>query len=710
MKIKKPFFLFAALILSFTPLFTLKEARAVANTGFKAGYIMSNDVMANYNSMSLAQIQAFLKSQNPCNDTAIYRANYYPWVTYHVKDGHFVCMADDTFNGKSAARIIYDAAQTYKINPQVLIVLLQKEQGLVTDTWPNSQQYQAATGYGCPDTAACDARYYGLENQIMRAAELFRVVLDGGWSNYPVGWNYIRYNPNAACGGSNVYIRNRATSALYRYTPYQPNAATLAAGWGTASCGAYGNRNFYLYFTTWFGNPVATGNEVVSNPANSRDFTSYTPTKPTTQRISTAQIPASTIYLPDGQYTLSSPSGLALNVTSATSTLQPATNNNAQKFQIKRDSSSGFYTIYNSTAKRYLASSTNPTYGTAATLVTATNSCQAKWSLGLENSRYVFRSTCTAQSLGVAQDTSGASLHTYRHKTDEPLHSWALTALDSSPFVEKSGTFSLLTPQGLALTADGAGFGANLQINYKQDAATSQEFNFTRQSDGFFSITNPRANKAVAVASSNNNIHLVQPTTNSCAQKWFIESYNSHYIIRNACNGQALTVANRQIATSGANIQAAALDRFEGQLWSLTEPNLTRLTSVTYRITTPSLKSLDFDPNQIWRGAYLVKKGTSKTQEYKFTRTTDGYFTITNPQTNKLLTAGANFGTAITLQPANSSCQQKWFISTFQGYYALRPACMLRATLNAASANYYATINTTELLNTPMQKWRITKF
>ena len=51
-----------------------------------------------------------------------------------------------------------------------------------------------------------------------------------------------------------INIQNRATSALYRYTPYQPNAGALAAGYGTAPCGAYGNRNFYQYFEDWFGN------------------------------------------------------------------------------------------------------------------------------------------------------------------------------------------------------------------------------------------------------------------------------------------------------------------------------------------------------------------------------------------------------------------------------------------------------------------------
>ena len=62
------------------------------------------------------------------------------------------------------------------------------------------------------------------------------------------------YNPSAACGAKTITIANKATASLYYYTPYQPNAAALAAGWGIGDCcSAYGNRNFFLYFTTWFG-------------------------------------------------------------------------------------------------------------------------------------------------------------------------------------------------------------------------------------------------------------------------------------------------------------------------------------------------------------------------------------------------------------------------------------------------------------------------
>ena len=260
-------FLSLAAIFLFVIIFVnMKSKNAEAHlNGFKAGNIMSDYVMSNKNSMSEAQIQNFLKSKNSCNDRdyAKYQRYTAAGYSYTWRDGHFVCMADDNFNGESAAHIIWQTAQDYSINPQVLIVLLQKEQGLITDTWPNHRQYETATGFGCPDTAACDPSFSGLKKQLRSAGSFFREVLNGGWSNYPAyTTKYILYNPDASCGGSNVYIENRATSALYRYTPYQPNAAALAAGTGTAHCGAYGNRNFYNFFTDWFG---STQQEVSKN-------------------------------------------------------------------------------------------------------------------------------------------------------------------------------------------------------------------------------------------------------------------------------------------------------------------------------------------------------------------------------------------------------------------------------------------------------------
>jgi len=131
---------------------SIKSASAADLSQFKAGNIISDAVMRNYKSMTESEIQAFLKSKNACNDTNLskwtagdkvnYYSETYPPYTWHVSDGHFVCLADEIINGETAAHIIYQAAQDYQINPQVLIVLLQKEQGIITDTFPNSFQYR----------------------------------------------------------------------------------------------------------------------------------------------------------------------------------------------------------------------------------------------------------------------------------------------------------------------------------------------------------------------------------------------------------------------------------------------------------------------------------------------------------------------------------------------------------------------------------------
>lgn len=235
-----------------------QTAGAADMSKFNAGNIMSDYVMSNKNSMTEAQIQQFLTNKNPCNDTNTAKATQYPNMTYNIKDGKFVCLSKEVFNGETAAKIIWQAAQDYNINPQVLIVLLQKEQGLVTDTWPNHNvQYRNATGYGCPDTAPCDSQYYGFKNQVRNAANFFRAHLDNrsGWYKPHVpGVSQVRYSPVASCGSSSVNIENRATSGLYSYTPYQPNRAALNTSYGGGDgCSAYGNRNFWAYFNDWFG-------------------------------------------------------------------------------------------------------------------------------------------------------------------------------------------------------------------------------------------------------------------------------------------------------------------------------------------------------------------------------------------------------------------------------------------------------------------------
>lgn len=245
------------------PFFGTQQASAASTAGFKAGFIISDNIFTNSQTMTPGQIQDFLNSKVPSCDTN--GSQPYGGTTraaYAASRGvstPFVCLKNYSENGIGAAQLIYNAAQQYRINPQVLLVLLQKEQGLITDDWPWPVQYRTATGYGCPDTAPCDSQYYGLTNQLGWAAKMFRSIMDNNpnwYTPYILGNNSIRYSPNASCGSSLVNIQNRATQALYNYTPYQPNQAALDAGYGNGdACSAHGNRNFYLYFSDWFGSP-----------------------------------------------------------------------------------------------------------------------------------------------------------------------------------------------------------------------------------------------------------------------------------------------------------------------------------------------------------------------------------------------------------------------------------------------------------------------
>jgi hypothetical protein len=54
-----------------------------------------------------------------------------------------------------------------------------------------------------------------------------------------------------------VNVQNQATANLYNYTPYQPNAGTVAHPSAPAKpCSAYGNLNFWRIYTAWFGSPL----------------------------------------------------------------------------------------------------------------------------------------------------------------------------------------------------------------------------------------------------------------------------------------------------------------------------------------------------------------------------------------------------------------------------------------------------------------------
>ncbi|NYF11551.1 putative cell wall-binding protein [Leifsonia sp. AK011] len=274
----------AAVVLATLVASPAAPAQAFTGADFNAGYIISDANFYDGNAMSEGDIQSFLSGKiaevggcSTSNCLAVYRANTGSKPADIRAGGVVVCNGYTAASNESAARIIFKVQQSCGISARVLLVTLQKEQSLLSAKSPTSWQMQAAMGYGCPDSTPgeCDAGYYGFFNQVYQAAwQLKRYSVPDYWYfNFRPGSNYIQYNPNPDCGGSWVNIQNNATAALYNYTPYQPNAASLANLYGSGgSCGAHGNRNFWTFYYNWFGNPTGSAPvpTIPNMPASSR--------------------------------------------------------------------------------------------------------------------------------------------------------------------------------------------------------------------------------------------------------------------------------------------------------------------------------------------------------------------------------------------------------------------------------------------------------
>lgn len=193
---------------------------------FDPGNIISDQEILDSSSMSLDEIQAFLTSKKS------YLATYQT--------------VDNVGNPMSAAQAIYDRAVNNGMSPKFILVLLQKEQGLIENPAPTQGGLDWATGYGCPDGGGCNERFRGFWKQINSATLQFRYYMDHlNEYRYQVGQTYTFSNPYSTTvqGDTVVTIANRATAALYIYTPHVYN----------------GNYNFWKLWQRYFSRSYLNG-------------------------------------------------------------------------------------------------------------------------------------------------------------------------------------------------------------------------------------------------------------------------------------------------------------------------------------------------------------------------------------------------------------------------------------------------------------------
>ena len=212
---------------------------------FNPDFIISDEEMLDTSSMTLVEIENFLKS----------KGGYISQHTFKNADGVY----------KSAAEIIYDAANNFDcegvnlssnasreeklekckivgINPKALIVLLQKEQSLIDETSPTQRQLDWATGYGCPDGGGCNSRWEGFGKQVNSASLQFYDYIENPQNySYRAGGTYTVSNTGR--GPIVINPQNNATAALYNYTPHV----------------YYGNFNFFKLWMRYFTRSYPNG-------------------------------------------------------------------------------------------------------------------------------------------------------------------------------------------------------------------------------------------------------------------------------------------------------------------------------------------------------------------------------------------------------------------------------------------------------------------
>jgi hypothetical protein len=263
MKQKLSIALLTALVCSFIPGFAGAQT---VNPAFNPNKLIEDRVFSDMQTFGGSEgIQKFLESKQSvlANTSPAFLAKLKEPDTQSVK----TALEDPQPNLgrlRTAAELIWDAARSSGLNPQVILVILNKEQGLITSrsTATESQLQRAldnAMGFGCPVATGCGElfpgfyyqmfgnidsagnRYLGATKSLMKSFTTpggRGPLINGKISK--VGDSITIDNSMGAYEGitqlQTVTLENQATAALYRYTPHVFN----------------GNYNFWKFFNEWF--------------------------------------------------------------------------------------------------------------------------------------------------------------------------------------------------------------------------------------------------------------------------------------------------------------------------------------------------------------------------------------------------------------------------------------------------------------------------
>lgn len=191
---------------------------------FNPHLIISDNDLTAYQAMSVKDVQDFLDSQRSGIGS----------MKFTDVDG----------SDRTAAEIIVAAAAEERISPRYILVVLQKEQSLISSKNPTQKQLDWATGYGICDACSMEdpslQKFRGFATQVRRSAGIMRYYYD----NTKFEW-IKRAGQQYSIDRTIVTPQSNATAFLYTYTPH-----------------ISGNKNFWKIWSQWFTNFYPDGSVI----------------------------------------------------------------------------------------------------------------------------------------------------------------------------------------------------------------------------------------------------------------------------------------------------------------------------------------------------------------------------------------------------------------------------------------------------------------
>ncbi len=376
---------------------------------------------------------------------------------------------------------------------------------------------------------------------------------------------------------------------------------------------------------------------------------------------------------------------------------QTALNDETQMWLMSRNSD-GTYTIINkATGKALDLQSCKRANGSNIQVYTPNGTEAQKWAfVKRDDGPYsILLKTGSGRVLDVAggKKSVGTNIQLYQYNgtTSQAFYVDKLKTIETMEPVNLGGTFYstiVATKAGLNLGYNGKEVEIQDPAAANSSDAVAQMWKFYRQSSGAYTIMNMRTGLVLTVEnnSPSNNANVIMDKNGSeIGKSWFIYKGDTGYILVPQCStGGALDVINAG-KTAGTQLQTYTFSTSnEAQNFTIPKDpgyyadysknanNELGTDFYAYIQGTNSNKNLAVSGTSV----QLKTADKSTSQLWKFTKNSNGTYTIMNMETGKVLDvkgAATSNSTPVQVYQSNGSMAQQWYIYNVNGEYIFIP-------------------------------------